>query len=58
MNEYLNNIINNLNSTPKQVTLVKEWLELGNTTGDKFDCGDVPQILSPNWEQEILSQSL
>lgn len=56
MNKYLNNIINNPNSTPEQVSLVKEWLDLGCTIGGKVDYENVPQILSADWEREILSQ--
>lgn len=54
MNEHLNNIINNPNSTPEQVFLAKEWLEFDKTTGGKVDYENVPQILSADWEQEIL----
>lgn len=56
MNEYLNNIINNPNSTLEQVSLAKEWLVLGCATGGRVDYENVPQILSADWEREILSQ--
>lgn len=56
MNEHINNIINNPNSKPEQVSLVKEWLELGCATGGRVDYENVPQIFSADWEREILSQ--
>ena len=57
MEQYLNNIINNPNSTQKEIFIAKEWLELDKTTGGRstFDA-TIPQILPTGWEQLILSQ--
>lgn len=57
MEQYLNNIINNPNSTQKEISIAKEWLELDKTTGGRSTIDTtIPQILSTNWEQLILSQ--
>ena len=53
----VNNIINSINSTEEQVTLAKKWLEFGQINVIPIYNKEVMQILSSNWEEEILQGS-
>lgn len=54
INDFLHNIINS-SKNEKMIHLAKEWLEIENTTGGDIFYENVLQILSPNWECEILN---
>lgn len=53
----VNDIINSINSTEEQVTLAKKWLECGQINVIPIYNKEVMQILSSNWEEEILQGS-
>lgn len=54
INDILQNIINN-STNEKMIHLAKEWLKIDNITdGNKF-YENMAQIISDNWECEILN---
>lgn len=52
--DFLHNIIN-CSINKKLINWAKEWLEIENTTGGDIFYENAQQILSPNWEHEILN---
>ena len=54
--DFLHNIIN-CSTNEKLINWAKEWLEIENTTGGDIFYENAQQILSPNWEHEILNNS-
>ncbi len=53
MNDILTDIINN-SKNEKLVERVKQWLNISNKNVDYEQSDTTLQILSPNWEREVL----
>ena len=54
INDFLHNIINS-STNEKLISWANEWMDIERTTSGEIFYENAPQILSHNWEYEILN---